>query len=86
MSQPFDVYHKWLGIPREKQPADYYRLFALEPFEENTDVIRRATARQIRYLQVLAAGSESELAKPLLEEPVTARRCPQRSQLGVLYL
>ena len=32
MSDHFNPYYKWLGIPIDQQPADHYRLLGLERF------------------------------------------------------
>ena len=34
----FDPYHRWLGIPPKHQPPDYYRLLALERYEDDEPV------------------------------------------------
>ena len=39
MSNPFDPYHQWLGIPPKKQPPNHYTLLGLDAFESNPDVI-----------------------------------------------
>lgn len=47
MSEHFDAYHRWLGIPPKHQPADWYRLLGLERFEADLEVIVDAAERQI---------------------------------------
>jgi len=42
VSDSFDAYHRWLGIPPKHQPANYYRLLAIEPFKDDPEVIRDA--------------------------------------------
>ena len=39
MTESFDPYHKWLGIPPQDQPPHYYRLLGIELFESDPDVI-----------------------------------------------
>ena len=33
MSETFDPYHAWLGIPPEQQPPNHYQLLGLQVFE-----------------------------------------------------
>ena len=33
MSENFNPYHKWLGIPHNHQPPNHYRLLGIEDFE-----------------------------------------------------
>ena len=47
----FDPYYKWLGIPPDEQPPNYYRLLAVGTFEENPDVIEAAASQRIRHLR-----------------------------------
>ena len=37
MSEHFDAYHRWRGIPPKHQPADWYRLLGLERFEADLE-------------------------------------------------
>jgi len=51
MSEPFDPYHRWLGIRPEEQPADHYRLLALARFEDEPEVIRDAAEQRMRHVR-----------------------------------
>lgn len=74
MSDPhFDLYHKWLGIPPEDQPANHYRLLGLELFESDRDVIDSASLEQIAYIRTFALGPRSEQSQSLLNELSAAR-------------
>ena len=42
MSERFDPYYTWLGIPPPQQPPHHYRLLGVELFEGSPDVIERA--------------------------------------------
>jgi len=33
MSEAFNPYHKWLGIPTDEIPPNHYRLLGISPFE-----------------------------------------------------
>jgi WD domain, G-beta repeat len=71
----FDPYHKWLGIPREEQPPNHYRLLGLSLFESDPEVIDAAANRQMAYLQVCATGTQALLSQRLLNEVAAARLC-----------
>jgi len=70
VSDDFDPYYQWLGIPPKHQPADHYRLLGVEQFEANTDVIGDAAERQIAHVRrsttVAAALCRwADLSRPL---------------------
>ena len=44
MSDAFDPYHRWLGIPPDEQPPHHYRLLGINAFETDPEVIRDAVA------------------------------------------
>lgn len=75
MSQPFDPYHRWLGIPPADQPPHHYRLLGLEPFEDNPDVIERAADRQTAHLRTFRTGPHAAVCQRLLDEVAAARLC-----------
>ena len=74
MSDAFDPYYIWLGIPPEDQPPHHYRLLGIEIFEANRDVIEAAANRQMAYLQELSSGDDHiEAAQKLLGQISRAR-------------
>jgi hypothetical protein len=75
MSDSFDPYYIWLGIPPKDQPANHYRLLGLQDLEENADVIDAAANRQTTYLHEMAAGPNRQESQQLLNEIAAARRC-----------
>lgn len=75
MSENFDAYHVWLGIPPAEQPAHHYRLLGLQLFESNPDVIDHAADRQMAHLRSLQAGRHSQESQQLLNEVSAARCC-----------
>ena len=75
MAEEFDPYHVWLGIPREEQPANHYRLLSLTLFETNVDVIDGAADRQMAHLRTFQGGKNGELTQQLLNEVAVARVC-----------
>ncbi len=76
MSDAFDPYYIWLGIPPEDQPPNHYRLLGIEIFEANREVIEAAANRQMNYLQEISSGEEHiNEAQRLLGELSRARIC-----------
>jgi hypothetical protein len=75
MRPAFDPYHKWLGIPREQQPPDYYRLLAIQPFESDPDVIQAAADQRMAHLRNYQTGPHSDFSQRLLNEVASARVC-----------
>ena len=72
-SSNFDPYHKWLGIPPQEQPADYYRLLGLVKFEDDPDVIAIAADQRMGFVQKMAIGQHLEHSQKLLNELARAR-------------
>lgn len=58
MSDAFDPYYIWLGIPPEDQPPNHYRLLGITLFENNQEVIEAAANRQMAYMQEVSGGAE----------------------------
>lgn len=85
MSESFDAYYKWLGIPPEEQPPNYYRLLGIQLFEENVDVIRASAERQLVHLGTYKSGDHANLAKKLIQEVVSARDCLMNTDRRVKY-
>ena len=75
MDAGFDPYYKWLGIPPEDQPADYYRLLGLRVFEHDSDVIENAADQRMLLLRSRQAGPHIDLCQKLLNEIAAARYC-----------
>ena len=81
MTQLFDPYHKWLGIPPEDQPPTYYRLLGIRTFENDPDVIQNAADQRMALLHTLQMGTHAALSQRLLNELATAKvclLCPER--------
>ena len=75
MSNSFDPYYSWLGIPPKDQPPHHYRLLSIEVFEENGDVIEHAADRVMTHLRSLQTGVHSAHSQKLLNEVASARIC-----------
>jgi hypothetical protein len=68
MSDTFDPYYTWLGIPPEDQPASHYRLLGLKDFEANLDVITNAADQRMGHLRTLQTGKKGAISQQLLNE------------------
>ena len=76
MTDAFDPYYIWLGIPPEEQPPHHYRLLGVTLFEENSEVIEAAANRQMAYMQEISAGDDHiDQAQRILGELSKARVC-----------
>ncbi len=71
----FDAYHKWLGIPREEQPATYYRLLGLEPLEADAETIANAADARMAHIRRRQNGRHASVSQRLLNEISAARTC-----------
>lgn len=68
MSESFDPYYVWLGIPPEDQPPDHYTLLGVKRYESSDDVISNAAARQMAFVRTLQMGAHAEESQQLLNE------------------
>jgi pSer/pThr/pTyr-binding forkhead associated (FHA) protein len=75
MSQPFDFYHIWLGIPPEEQPPNHYRLLGITLLESDREVIVIAAQRQMAHLKTFALGTRADISQQLLNELARAKLC-----------
>ena len=75
MSESFDPYRAWLGIPPEEQPPNHYRLLGVQPLEEDPEVIAAAADRRVGNLHASQTGEHAELARRLLDEIAYAKAC-----------
>lgn len=75
-----DAIYELLGVPLDQQPADYYRLLGLVPFESNTEVITNAASRQMLFVRQLASGPYSSIAQDLLDLLSEAKVCLLNTQ------
>lgn len=75
MTESFDPYRKWLGIPEQERPPNHYRLLGIELFESDTDVISNAADGRMAQLKNYQAGKYSAYSQRLLNEIATAKVC-----------
>ncbi|MDY0166282.1 MAG: serine/threonine-protein kinase [Thermoguttaceae bacterium] len=73
MTQAFDPYYQWLGIPAAEQPPNHYRLMGLSLFEANPAVIENAADQRMIHLRTFQAGKHAAECQRLLNEVATAR-------------
>ncbi|MCB9938925.1 MAG: hypothetical protein H6823_11825 [Planctomycetaceae bacterium] len=73
MSDEFDPYYAWLGIPPKDQPPNHYRLLGVELFETNLDVIESAAFRQMGHVRTYQNGKHSRESQRLLNELSAAK-------------
>jgi hypothetical protein len=81
MSDSFNGYHVWLGIPPSEQPPNHYRLLGIALFETDLDVIDHAADRQMAHVRTFQSGRHAPLSQQMLNELAAARLCllnPQR--------
>jgi hypothetical protein len=75
MNEAFDPYQQWLGISPEEQPPNHYRLLGIQLFENDGQVIRSATERQVAQVGQFARQQPPHVAAKIVEELTTARDC-----------
>lgn len=75
MSEAFNPYYKWLGIPPHEQPPNHYRLLGLAQFEKDGEVIEAAADQRMSHLKNYQTGQHSALSQKLLNEVAAAKVC-----------
>jgi hypothetical protein len=75
MTDQFNPYHRWLGIPLKDQPPNHYRLLGLELLERDPKVILDAAERQIAHIRRYELGTHQELSQRILNELAEAKAC-----------
>lgn len=85
MTEQFDPYYQWLGIPQEERPINKYRLLALQLFESDEDVIANAADRQMAFIRTFQSGVHSAESQMLLNELSSARVTLLNKQLKAEY-
>ena len=75
MSERFDPYHQWLGIPPSEQPPTYYRLLGVSLFEADATVISNAADPQMASLRSYQSGKHAAESQRLLNEVASAKLC-----------
>ncbi|MGI8980053.1 MAG: hypothetical protein ACR2FY_12590 [Pirellulaceae bacterium] len=85
MTEPFDPYRKWLGIPLKDQPPNHYRLLGIAHFEDDPDVIENAATRQLAHVRTFQSGKHSALSQKILNELTAAKLCLLQAEKKAPY-
>lgn len=64
----FDPYRKWLGIPSEEQPPNFYRLLGISLDESDPEAIEAAAERQGTFVRKFRGTPHDEAAALILFE------------------
>ena len=78
MSEQFDPYYLWLGIPPEESAGgapNHYRLLGLRLFEPNREVISYAVDQRSAHLRSFQTGKRAAESQKLLNEVAAAGVC-----------
>lgn len=75
MTEQFDPYRKWLGIPDQTQHPHHYQLLGLALFEDDPDVIENAANRQMTHIRSFQTGQYASYSQDLLNEIAQAKIC-----------
>lgn len=85
MSDTFNGYHVWLGIPANEQPPNHYRLLGIALFETDLDVIDHAADRQMAHVRTFQSGRHQSLSQQILNELAAARLCLLNAEKKTAY-
>lgn len=85
MSEPFDPYRIWLGIPAEQQPPNHYQLLGIGTFESNPDVIENAADRQMSHVRTFQSGEHSDDSQRILNQITQAKLCLLKPESRAAY-
>jgi hypothetical protein len=85
MTEFFDPFHQWLGIPSKDQPPNHYRLLGLELFEAISTAIEHAADHQMAHLRTFQAGKHGSMSQRLLNEVAAAKVCLLSPQARAAY-
>jgi hypothetical protein len=69
----FDPYREWLGIEPHEQPADFYRLIGIAPFEADLVRIAMAADQRMALVRSFQTGPRGMHTQRLLNELSAAR-------------
>lgn len=69
----FDPYEKWLGIPRDQRPIDFFLLLDLDPDEDDPAAIKKAARKQTERVSAHEDGPHAQACARLMEEIEKAR-------------
>lgn len=85
MSDEFDPYLEWLGIPADQRPPDHYALLGLNRFETDPGVILDAANRRMLEIRKYQTGPRSLHTQPLLNDLAAAKLCLLNAESKTIY-
>jgi len=85
VDKDFDPYLQWLGIRDPQRPPNHYRLLALEPYEEDGDIIQNAADQRMAHIRTYQASQYSKASQLLLNEISAAKLCLLNSKKKAAY-
>lgn len=85
MTNDFDHYYKWLGIPPEDQPPNHYQLLGLRNFTEDHEVIANAADQRAMHLRMFQLGKYADIAQETLNEVLRASTCLLNAEKKLAY-
>ncbi|GEM_PF-6427428 len=75
MSQTFDPFQQWLGIPPKQRPIDFYTLLGLRIFENDSKLISQAADLRRAMVERFLSGSHPDEARRILKLIEDAKAC-----------
>ena len=85
MTEAFDPYHKWLGIPPGRRPPNHYELLGIALYESDIDVISNAADRRMSHIKTFASGPQAKISQLLLNQLSEARICLSSPKDRIAY-
>jgi len=75
LSDGFNPYAQWLGLPAENAPQDHYELLGLERYESDPQRIAAAADKRLAQVRGFRPGPHARLWSQLLDELGAAKKC-----------
>lgn len=75
----------WLGIPRDDQPPNHYRLLGIPLFEDDPLVLEAATAGRAASVRPFIDGPYAEKANAILSQISAAAKCLRNPKRKLAY-
>jgi len=75
MSDPFNAYHEWLGLPSDATSPTYYQILGLAELESDAGKIAQAGDRALTRVRGFRPGQHAKEWSRLLDEINAAKSC-----------
>lgn len=85
MSESFNPYVEWLGLPAGRQPANHYELLGLPLFENDPHAIAQAADGQIARLRGVRPGQHVVQWQQMLDELCRVKACMTAPSVKSVY-